>query len=128
MTKHIGIVVCSAEGAALFYRTICSEAAKYMGDHMHPEITMHSHPLGEYMDYIKAGDWEGVAGLMLSSARKVAESGADFAVCPDNTIHQAFDLVTSSRRSHGFTSRIPSDEQHGSRDRSAWPSPAQNIS
>jgi aspartate racemase len=32
---------------------------------------------------------------MLSSAHKVAQAGADFAICPDNTIHQAFDLVTS---------------------------------
>ena len=94
MTKHIGIVACSAEGAALCYRTVCSEAAKYMGEHMHPEITMHTHPLSEYIVYVKAGDWEGVAGLMLSSARKVAESGADFAICPDNTVHQTFDLVT----------------------------------
>ncbi len=26
MSKHIGIVACSAEGAALCYQTICSEA------------------------------------------------------------------------------------------------------
>jgi aspartate racemase len=30
---------------------------------------------------------------MLSSAGKLAKAGADFLVCPDNTIHQAFDLV-----------------------------------
>jgi len=45
------------------------------------------------MRYIEAGDWEGVAGLMLSSVEKVAKVGADFAISPDNTIHQAFDLV-----------------------------------
>jgi len=44
MAKHIGIVGCSAEGAALCYRTICSEAPKVMGEHRHPEITMHTHP------------------------------------------------------------------------------------
>lgn len=27
MTQHIGIVGCSAEGAALCYRTICEEGA-----------------------------------------------------------------------------------------------------
>jgi len=92
-TKHIGIVACSAEGAALCYRTICMEAPQWMGEHRHPEITMHTHPLADYMVPIRAGDWKGVAALMLSSARKVAEAGADFAVCPDNTIHQAFDHV-----------------------------------
>jgi aspartate racemase len=93
MAKHIGIVACSAEGAALCYRTICIEGANLMGRYAHPEVTIHTFPLSEYMRYIKAGDWEGVASLMLSSAAKVAKVGADFAICPDNTIHQAFDLV-----------------------------------
>jgi len=90
MAKHIGIVACSAEGAALCYRTICSESPQIMGEHNHPEITMHTHPLAEYMDFIYKGAWEGVADLMLSSANKVAQVGADFAICPDNTIHEAF--------------------------------------
>jgi len=94
MARHIGIVACSAEGAALCYRTICAEAPHLMGEHMHPEISMHTHPLGEYMAYIRSGDWGQVANLMVSSAKKVAGAGAQFAVCPDNTIHQAFDLVT----------------------------------
>src|SRR5512139_511235 len=93
MAKHIGIVACSAEGAALCYRTLCAEAPALMGEHLHPEVTMHTHPLGEYMVGIRAGDWPAVAELMLSSARKLAGAGADFVVCPDNTIHQAFDLV-----------------------------------
>ncbi len=92
-TKHIGIVACSAEGAALCYRTICIEGAKFMGRHAHPEVTMHTFPLSEYMRCIEVGDWKGVADLMISSAANVAKVGADFAICPDNTIHQAFDLV-----------------------------------
>jgi len=94
VAKHIGIVACSAEGAALCYRTICAEAPHLMGQHMHPEISMHTHPLGDYMVHIRSGDWGQVANLMVSSAKKVAGAGAQFAVCPDNTIHQAFDLVT----------------------------------
>ena len=93
MTKHIGIVACSAEGAALCYRTICIEGANLMGRYAHPEVTIHTFSLSQYMRYIEAGDWEAVASLMLSSVAKVAKVGADFAICPDNTIHQAFDLV-----------------------------------
>ncbi|RLI78699.1 aspartate racemase [Archaeoglobales archaeon] len=93
MVKHIGIVACSSEGAALCYRTICLEGAKFLGKHAHPEITMHNHPLSEYMKYIEVGDWNGVAELMVSSAKKVAKAGAEFAICPDNTIHRAFDFV-----------------------------------
>jgi len=93
MARHIGIVACSAEGAALCYRTICTEAPHEMGEHNHPEITMHTFPLATYMVAIRAGRWEEVGRLMLASAHKVAQAGADFAICPDNTIHQAFDFV-----------------------------------
>ena len=64
-----------------------------MGEHMHPEVSMHTHPLGEYMVHIRSGNWADVAKLMLASSRKLAAIGARFAICPDNTIHQAFDLV-----------------------------------
>src|ERR1019366_9518501 len=93
MPKHIGIVACSAEGAALCYRTICDEAQALIGRQMHPEISMHNHCLGEYMAHIYHDDWQGVADLMLSSAEKLAKAGADFLISPDNTIHHAFDLV-----------------------------------
>ncbi len=95
MSKHIGIVACSAEGAALCYRALCAEAPARMGRHMHPEVSMHTHPLAVYMVYIREGNWDGVAELMLSSARKLAKIGAEFAICPDNTIHQAFDRVAA---------------------------------
>ncbi|MDD4869149.1 MAG: amino acid racemase [Kiritimatiellae bacterium] len=95
MPKHIGIVACSAEGAALCYRTICAEAPALMGEHMHPEVSMHTHPLGKYMVHIRTNNWKQVAKLMLSSVRKLADIGADFAICPDNTIHQAYDLVVA---------------------------------
>lgn len=95
LPKHIGIVACSAEGAALCYRTICMEASVPMGEHMHPELSMHTYPLGKYMMHIRSGNWKEVSTLMLSSVRKLAQIGADFAICPDNTIHQAFDLVVA---------------------------------
>jgi aspartate racemase len=65
-----------------------------MGPHAHPEISMHSHSLADYMNYIYRGDWQGVADLMLSSARKLRKTGVEFLICPDNTIHQALPLVT----------------------------------
>lgn len=89
MPQHIGIVACSAEGAALCYRTICVEGATLLGAHDHPEVSMHTHPLASYMARIRASDWAGVGALMASSAQKLAAAGADFLICPDNTIHQA---------------------------------------
>ena len=93
MPKHIGIVACSAEGAALCYRTVCTEGAQFMGEHDHPEVSMHTHSLAEYMKCIHRSDWSGVGDLMLSSADKLAKVGAEFLICPDNTIHQAMPYV-----------------------------------
>jgi aspartate racemase len=90
---HIGIAACSAEGAALCYRTICTEAPAVLGRHDHPEVTMHTPSLGEYMEHIYRGDWQAVGGMMLASAEKLARVGADFVICPDNTIHQALPFV-----------------------------------
>ena len=90
---NVGIVACSTEGAALCYRTISLEGAQLLGRHDHPEVSLHSHSLAQYMKGIDSGDWAAVAELMLSSADKLAKAGADFLICPDNTIHQAFDLV-----------------------------------
>ena len=93
MTQHIGIVACSAEGAALCYRTICIEGAKLLGPHDHPEVSMHTHSLHEYMKFVDGDDWRGVGELMLDSAGKLASIGADFLICPDNTIHQALPFI-----------------------------------
>jgi aspartate racemase len=94
MPKHIGIVACSYEGAALCYQTICNEGSKFLGEHAHPEVSLHNHPLSEYMEFIEADNWEGVADMMLSSSEKLFRAGADFLISPDNTIHQAYSQVT----------------------------------
>jgi aspartate racemase len=93
MTQHIGIVACSAEGASLCYRTICTEGAALLGPHAHPEVSMHTPPLADYVACLDRGDWRGVGELMLASANKLATIGADFLICPDNTIHQALPHV-----------------------------------
>lgn len=93
MTAHIGIVACSAEGAALCYRTVCAQGAQRRGANGHPEVSMHTPPFAAYVECLERGDWPGVAELMLDSARKLAAIGADFLICPDNTIHEAMPLV-----------------------------------
>jgi aspartate racemase len=93
MAAHIGIVACSAEGASLCYRTICEEGQSLLGPYAHPEVSLHSHSLAEYMRRIDGGDWPSVAEMMLQSAQKLARAGADVLICPDNTIHQAMGLV-----------------------------------
>jgi aspartate racemase len=95
MAQHIGIIACSAEGAALCYRSICLGGSDLLGPHDHPEVSLHTHSLAEYMKYIDRDDWRGVGSLMLSSANKLAQIGADFLICPDNTIHQALPFIAA---------------------------------
>lgn len=93
MPQHIGIVGCSAEGAALCYRTICIEGAQPLGAHAHPEVSMHTPSLADYTQFFDRGDWQSVGELMLVSANKLAQIGADFLICPDNTIHQGLPYI-----------------------------------
>jgi hypothetical protein len=91
--KHIGIVAVSAEGAALCYRTICLEGSEILGPHEHPEITLHGFSLGSYQRLIDDDRWDAVGEMMLASAAKLVQSGAQLLICPDNTVHQGLDLV-----------------------------------
>lgn len=75
------------------YRTICTEGSARLGPRGHPEISMHTPSLADYVACLDRDDWAGVAEIMLVSAGRLAASGADFLICPDNTIHQAFPLV-----------------------------------
>lgn len=112
--NHIGIVACSAEGAALCYRTICLEALAVMGEHDHPQITLSSIPMARYMEAIDRDDWKGVADLMLESAELVAKAGAAFAICPDNTCHEAFpDLLPRSPIPWLHIAKVVAEEANG---------------
>ena len=91
--RHVGIVAVSAEGAALCYRTFCTEAAAILGPHAHPQVTMHTYPLAEYMQHVEAGRWQEAGRLLLASAHVVVDAGAELLICPDNTLHQALNLV-----------------------------------
>ena len=90
---HIGIVGVSSEGAALCYRTICAEGAQYLGPYAHPEVSMHTSSFAEYKRCVDNDDWPAAALLMLASAHKLAQIGADFLICPANTPHRAFPFV-----------------------------------
>lgn len=90
---HVGIAAVSAEGAALCYRTICIEGPALLGPHAHPEVTMHTPSFAAHVARVERGDWAGVGALLLESSRKLAATGADFVICPDNTAHQAMPFV-----------------------------------
>ena len=91
---HIGIVAGTADGAALCYQALCHEGN--LPRCRRPEISMHMVPLDLYLDAIDEENWKGVAALMSQSASVLAQAGADVIICPNNTLHRAFDLVVSA--------------------------------
>lgn len=93
--KHIGLVGNSAEGAALCYRTVIEEGLRKLGGFNHPEVTLHTFSLQDYMQYLEGDrrDWELAGEKLIESVEKLKAAGADFALCPDNTIHHGVDIV-----------------------------------
>jgi aspartate/glutamate racemase len=57
---------------------------------------MHTFPLEWYLSLIERDDWAGVAALMSRSAGKLIQAGAELIICPNNTLHRAFDHVVSA--------------------------------
>lgn len=91
--KHIGIVGVSYEGAALCYRTIIQEGKGWLGPFENPEVTLHNFSMGAYHFPSMANDWEQVSDRILESAEKLAKIGAEFLICPDNTVHVSIDPI-----------------------------------
>jgi len=93
--KHIGIVACSVEGAALCLREIAAYSLRVMGEHMHPQVTLSCIAMGEWMPAFNRGDYAGIAEFMLRETEIVTRAGAQLAICPDNSAHLAFKQVAS---------------------------------
>jgi len=128
MTKHIGIVGCSAEGAALCYRTICLEAEPLMGKYAHPEITMHTIALAEYMKPIDAGaGWQPVAELMLHSADALKRAGADFLTVRTTPCMKLCRMFCHDHRCRGCTLRTRSARKQNVAASKSWELPEQSF-
>ena len=89
--KHFGILAHSAEGAALCFRTFCSEAEVRLGEHMHPDVSLDCIAMGHSMADWDAGSYEPIREVHSRSAAALAKAGADFFACPDNTSHIALE-------------------------------------
>ena len=96
MTKHIGIVGVSPEGASLCYQQLFRHAAVMLEPHMHPTVSVHNIPLAQYVDAVSRDDWRMVAILMRESAMKLASIGAEFCFTPDNAVQHAVQLAEVS--------------------------------
>ena len=93
--KTLGIVAHSAEGGALCFITACREGAAHLGPHMHPNIVLSAVPMGLSMPGWMSGDRSVVARNLTRGVRQVADAGADFFVCPDNTAHIVLEEIVA---------------------------------
>ena len=93
--KTIGIVAHSAEGAALCYLTACREGGVRLGPHMHPTIVMSSVPMALSLPGWESGNHQIVARVLTEGVQLVADGGADFFVCPDNTAHIVLEQIAA---------------------------------
>lgn len=91
--KTIGIVAHSAEGAALCFLTACHEGSAQLGPHMYPNIVMSAIPMALSMPGWEANDYSAVGKFISQGVQKVADAGADFYVCPDNTAHIVLEQI-----------------------------------
>ena len=91
--KTIGIVAHSAEGAALCFLTACHEGSAQLGPHMHPNIVMSAVPMALSMPGWTANHHAAVAKFLSEGVQTVANAGADFYVCPDNTAHIVLEQI-----------------------------------
>jgi aspartate racemase len=91
--KTLGIVAHSAEGGALCFITACREGQALLGPHLHPTIVVSAVPMGLSMPGWGADDHAAVGRFLAQGVQQVANAGADFYVCPDNTAHLVLEQV-----------------------------------
>lgn len=93
--KTLGIVAHSAEGGALCFTAACREGGERLGPHMHPDIVMSAIPMGLSMPAWRADDYDAVGTFLMRGIQQVADAGADFYICPDNTAHIVLETIAA---------------------------------
>ena len=63
---------------------------------MHPKIVMSAVPLALSMPGWEANDYPAVAKFIVEGVQTVADAGADFFVCPDNTAHIVLEQIADT--------------------------------
>jgi aspartate racemase len=89
--KHLGILAHSSEGAALCFRAFCQYGFAELGPDQHPDVTLDCIALGHSMPAWDSGDHALVRATLSVSVKRLADAGADFFACPDNTAHLALE-------------------------------------
>lgn len=93
MSRHIGIVGVSPEGAALCYRQVFRHASLVLEPHLQPTVSVLNLPFNDYLEAIRRDDWRAVGTMLRDCATKLASIGAEFCFSPDNAVQHAVQLA-----------------------------------
>lgn len=88
---HTGIAAYSIEGAALCLRSFCQQGARELGPQEHPDVSLHAIAVARTMSAWETNELGTVRSSLAVVIERVAQSGAEFFVCPDNTCHIALE-------------------------------------
>lgn len=94
--RTIGIAAHSFEGGALCFLTACREGGAKLGPHMHPEIVLSAVPMALSLPSWESSDHETVGRHLALGVKRVADAGADFFICPDNTAHLVLERIAET--------------------------------
>ena len=88
---HLGILAHSTEGAALCFLAYCQEGVRRTGRNEHPDVTLDYIAFGYSLPAWEAGEYAKIRATLATSVQRLAQAGADFFACPDNTAHIALE-------------------------------------
>jgi aspartate racemase len=89
--RHIGIVAHSVPGAAQCFQAVARYGEREFGVHQHPDVSLDCIAMGRSMPAWESGEHDAIRAILARSVERLACSGADFFVCPDNTAHLALE-------------------------------------
>jgi aspartate racemase len=69
----------------------CQRAVSVLGEHQHPDVTLDCISFARCLPWYEREDYPAIREVMGISLDRLAGAGADFFVCPDNTVHRALE-------------------------------------
>ncbi len=95
--KRIGILGgTSPESTVTYYQRITREYTRRFGDHGYPEILIYSVSFQRFIDWMRAGDWDALAGAVVQGLCALSVAGAEVGLIATNTFHRVFDEVAAA--------------------------------
>jgi len=95
--KRIGILGgTSPESTVTYYRYITRQYTRRFGDHGYPEILIYSVTFQQFIDWMRAGDWQALAQAVAAGLCSLSRAGAEIGLIATNTFHRVFDEVAAA--------------------------------